>query len=390
MDLVTRFPKLARHMRRLQVWGYRAFLGIDPWKVVFSCFMGQQYGDNPRCISERLHERCPQAKIVWLFGGGAMDAFGDRLPDYVTARRAKFSEGYRELATARVWVDNFTKNNLLTKAKGRQFYVQTWHGDRPVKKICYDIGGKQPRRLEEQCDRVVTGSDFAERIYRTAFRYPGKYLSAGIPRNDVLVENDPEKAKRVRKKLGVPEGARLMLYAPTYRDNSMVIPKRAQMDMDRTLDALERRTGEKWLCLLRTHYFSQGIELDISRERIIDVTKHPDMAELLLAADLIISDYSTAATDYILRDRPAIFYVADWEEYTASRPVYFDVHDSPFMLASNQEELEALIEGLTEEKAKENCRAIREFFGCHETGRATDAVCDYIIERLGSRDRRTD
>ena len=390
MDFTERYPQLARLYRRALVWGSRAFRGIDPDKVVFSCFKGRQYGDNPRCISERLHERYPKAKIVWLFNTCNSKRPPENPPDYVKPLYMLSKEAFCELGTARVWVDNFTKNNVLRHAKGRQFYVQTWHGDRAIKKICYDIGLEDGHRIEEECDRVLTASAFGERMYRTAFRYKGEYIRAGSPRNDILVKDDPSDAARARARLGIPEGTRLLLYAPTYRENEAVIPKRAQMDLDRTLRCLEEKTGTAWMCMYRAHYRSEGIDLEAVRDRIVDVTQYDDMAELLLAADMVLTDYSSCALDYILRDRPALFYIADWEEYTATRGVYFDVREAPLLTAADQGALEALIRGLTPEKIRKNCAAIREYFGYYETGRATDAACDYIIERLGNRRRWND
>ena len=356
---------------------------VDPEKVVFSCFKGRSYGDNPRCVSERLHERRPSARIVWLFNYDAMRSLPADLPDYVKPVFIDSSDACRELATARVWVDNFTRDSRFPPRKGRQIYIQTWHGDRPIKKIAYDTG-LPGYRLEEVADRVVTGSTFGERMYRTAFRYPGEYLAVGCPRNDALVRNDPEEVRRMREKLGVGEGVRLLLYAPTYREFGEIVPKDVQMDLSRTLACLEQKSGERWVCMFRAHYKSAGIDLEAVRERIIDVTKYGEMTDLLLAADMVLTDYSSAATDFALRgDKPALFYVPDWERYSAAHPVYYDVHDAPFMLAHDQQELEALIGELTEAKARENCAAIRRWFGCYESGRATDAVCDYIIENMG-------
>ena len=376
--------ELKKLYRRASIWFYRVRDGVDKDKVVFSSFQGRNYNDNPRFISERLHERCPQAKIVWLFRLDAIPHAREIVPDYVKIVRARTTEAFHELATARVWVDNFTKNNLLRHKKGQQFYIQTWHGDRPVKKICYDEPewSKKPYRIEERADRVLTGSTFGEKLYRTAFRYHGEYIAEGAPRNDMLVRCDPDEIRAVRQKLGIPEGVKLLMYAPTYRDYDVVVPKRAQMDLSRTLDALEKKTGDRWLCLFRAHYKSEGIDLDAVKDRIVDVTHYDEMADLLLAADMVLTDYSTAATDFILSNRPALFFVADWAEYTASRQVYYDVHDAPFLLAEDQPALEKLIEGLTEEKILQNCRDICRYFGIYETGRATDAVCDYIIECL--------
>lgn len=381
---IDRFGHLASAYRYVLVRGSRLIKGVDPWKVVFCCFQGRQYGDNPRCISERLHERCPEAKIVWLLTKEAERRTRDALPDYVKPVFYKTKEAFFEQATARVWVDNFTKQRYLTLDKKRQFYVQTWHGDRAIKKICYDLNlPGDRRRVEEDCARVLTASTFGENMYRTAFRYRGEYVKAGSPRNDILVKNDPADIRRVRAGLGIPEGTRLLLYAPTYREKDEVLPKRLQMDLDRTLRCLEDKTGEKWLCMYRAHYLSKGIDLTAVRDRIVDVTKYEDMSELLLAADMVLTDYSSCALDFIVRDRPALFYIPDWAEYVATRGVYFDMREAPFMTAANQDELEALIRDLTPERAAANCAAIRDYFGYYETGRATDAACDYIISKLG-------
>ena len=386
---IDRYTHLASAYRYLLVRCGRLLRGIDPDKVVFCCFQGRSYGDNPRVISERLHAMRPETKIVWLFTREAAGRVKDELPDYVKPVFYKTKEAFLEQATARVWVDNFTKQRYLTLAKDRQFYVQTWHGDRAIKKICYDLNmPNDSRRIEEDCARVLTASRFGENMFRTAFRYKGEYVKAGSPRNDILVKNDPAQARLIRGKLGIPAGTKLLLYAPTYRDNAQVVPKRAQMDLDRTLRCLEAKTGERWLCLFRAHYLSKGIDLEAVQDRIVDVTRYEDMSELLLAADMVLTDYSSCALDFIVRDLPALFFIADWEEYKAARGVYFDMHDAPFMLAENQDQLEALIEDLTLEKARENCAAIRDYFGYYETGRATEAACDYIIGKLGSNSRQ--
>ena len=369
----------------------RLVRGVDPEKAVFSCFQGTAYGDNPRCISEALHRRRPGTKIVWLLTDEAAARLKPVLPDYVKPVTYKSREAYIELATARVLVDNATQDRYLTLAKGRQFYIQTWHGDRAIKKICYDLNlPGDGRRAEEKCARVLTGSTFGEGMYRTAFRYRGAYISAGSPRNDLLVRGDAALARTVRERLGVAPDTRLLLYAPTYREKRDVIPKSAQMDMDRTLRRLERRTGERWMCLFRAHYLSAGIDLEAVKGRIVDATAYPDMAELLLVADMVATDYSSCALDFILMDRPALFYMPDWKRYAAERGVYFDALKSPLMTAESQEELEALIDGLTPERVRENCAAIRDYFGYYETGHATDAACDYIAERLGRRDSMPD
>ena len=360
---------------------------FDAKKVVFSSFSGRSYSDNPRYISEKLHEMYPEAHISWLALNP--DELRKSVPDYVKVVARHSAQGCFELGSARVWVDNFTKTPYLAHKKGKQFYMQTWHGDRPFKTIGYDNDileqYRLEYRLEEDCDAFLIGSDFGKRVMDTAFRCKGAYLKYGAPRNDILVRQDPTDIAAVKAKIGVDPAIRLLLYAPTYRETTSTVPKDAQMDLLRTLEHLEKTTGDKWMCLYRAHYLSTGIDLDSVRDRLIDMSRYEDMSELLLIADMLLTDYSSSATDYCIMDRPVLLFQADIEDYLAHREMYFKMSESPFLVAMNQSELEQLITELTPERVAENCRALREFFGFAETGRATEEACNYIIDKLNAK-----
>lgn len=379
-------PAELRYLRKGIVAASRALRGIDPRKVVFSCFQGRNYGDNPRYISERLHERCPGAKIVWLFRQDALEKVRPRLPDYVIPVSMKSMRAYAELATARVWVDNYTKNNLLTWDPERQFYIQTWHGDRGFKRVGFDDekSDRSIPRVEARCAMMIAGSEFGRSTYRTAFGFQGEVLMDGCPRNDLLMRNDPHQAAEIRAALGIDGATKLLLYAPTYRDMRMRQSQRAVLDVPATLDHLERRTGECWRCLYRAHYMNTSLVMGTEDPRLIDATDYPEMTELLLISDMLITDYSSCGADFTLLRRPMFLYHADREEYlNQCRSFYFDIEKSPFLVAHSQRELEALIDRTDAKAARENGEALDRFFGTTETGRASDAVCDYIIARLG-------
>ena len=382
--LSERTAEKIRKMRYVTALHLGRTFAFAPGKVVFSSFSGRSYSDNPRCISEMLHKMCPKAEIVWLIG--KPDEWRSKVPDYVRLVPRYSPKAAFELGSARVWVDNFTQLNYLRPKKGKQFYMQTWHGDRAFKKIGYDNDVQEKYRLEyrieEECDVFLSGSDFGEKMFGTAFRYHGPFLKNGAPRNDILVRNDPAEIAAVKAKLGIDPAIKLLLYAPTYRETTTVIPKEAQMDLLRTLQHLEKTTGDKWMCLYRAHYLSTGIDLDSVQDRLIDMTRHDDMSELLLIADILLTDYSSSAMDYCVMDRPVLLFQSDIEDYLAHREMYFDMKDTPFFVAMDQGELERLITDMTPGKAAENCRAIRDYFGICENGRATEEACKYIIDKL--------
>ena len=357
--------------------------GINPRKVVFSSFQGMSYSDNPRYISERLHELCPEAEIVWLFREGFLEKA--KVPDYVRTGLLISREGLIEQATARFWVDNFKRSRTIYLDDKRQYYINTWHGDRGFKRVGDDnekLRKQVGRRLEERCAMMIAGSEFGANNYRTAFHFKGEVLMDGCPRNDILVRNDPAVAADVRRRVGIPPEKHILLYAPTYRDDREWKTQTAALDVCRTLDHLERTRNEPWVCLYRAHYLNQGL---IVKEdlRVMDASAWPDMSELLLISDMLITDYSSCGGDFALLRRPLFLYQADVREYLdVSRSFYFDMEDSPFLVARSQKELERLIDTTDAEAARENCEALDRFFGTTENGHATDAVCKYIMDRM--------
>ncbi len=363
----------------------RLFRGYDDNLVVFSSFYNRTYSDSPRYISEALHAARPQTKIVWLFDNPEKVREQFHVPDYVRCYHTIERRGVSALARARVVVDNAGKRFYLKFPGKGQYYMQTWHGDRPFKKIGYDNEGEHVRMPEEEASIVLVASEFGKRMLRSAFRYKGEVMDFGCPRNDLLVRNSPELCQQVRDRLGLDADTRVLVYAPTFRDSEVRNRRqqRVSLDLSRVLDTLERRTGEKWKCLVRAHYFSFGIVMDDPSDRLIPATDYPEMTELLLIADALLTDYSSCASDFILMRRPIYLYEDDLEEYESrDRALYYPMESYGYWIAHTPEELDALIEQTTPERAAENCDRLMEFYGMKETGRATQAAVDWIISKL--------
>lgn len=360
-------------------------------KVLFSNFNGRGYGCNPKAIAEKLHALRPDYELVWVCSSKAAE---ESLPPYVRPVSYNTRAYFKDLVTAGTWVFNLTAQDYITKREG-QFYIQTWHGDRAFKKILHDAEEldsfkKWMRnvklREDELCDCCMSASDFGTRIYRSSFLYHGRVTEFGQPRNDVLVHMDPDRAAQVRKRLKLSGDLKLLLYAPTFRDHLKSEKKsNSNIQLDRVVEELERLTGSKWMVLLRAH---SGKELSLSGKGMLDnsldVTAYPDMADLLLIADLLITDYSSCAPDFALTGRPILLYQDDIEEYVSKdRTMWFTMEESPYWYANNMEELLTALRKITPEAAQENDRAILDFYGTKESGESSRIICEEIIRRAG-------
>ena len=349
--------------------------GVDRRRVFFSSYDGTLYNDNPRAVAEALHALDPSVKIQFrLNGRGQRDA---RVPDYVEKLPQLSLSTLRAMATARVIVTNAGMKRWMRKFPD-QFYVQTWHGDRGFKKIRLDLDPKNKYFLYEskRIDLAVSGSDFASRVFRSGMGVKGDILETGCPRNDVLLNPPEGLAERVRQTLGIVEGARVLMYAPTFRESTSHSRQDADLSLEKVRRTLERATGEKWLCITRSHEVARGIRSDAQ----MDVSAWPEPGELLLIADLLITDYSSIGGDFMLLNRPVIYYQPDRRAYDAERGLYFDPDASPLLVAHDEASLLRLLEGPLD--GRESCRAALDYFGCRETGHAARDVAERILREL--------
>ena len=354
-----------------------ALFGIDSDKVYFSSFSGRLYNENPKYVCEALHAICPEAKIVFRLNRAGMrqadiPAYVVRVPQYSVA-------ALRHMATARVIVKNACLKPWMVKFAD-QTYIQLWHGDRGLKKILFDLRPNAEKLYQEwKCmDIGVSGSNFGSRVYmRRAMRFSGELMECGYPKNDILLENPPEVVADVRRELGLPADAKVLLYAPTFRDKNIGSAMAANFSLKKLHDALQRETGESWIFLNRGHSNNASLRADEGR----DVSDYPDVSRLLLVSDMLITDYSSICGDFMLLNRPIILYHADVENYAAEdHGLAFDPAESPYRIAHSEDELIEM--ACHPADPVENCRALSAFYGEKESGRASQIVAERIREIL--------
>lgn len=354
---------------------------------------GGGYGDNPKAIAEYLHQKYPTLRLVWTYKG---EKNLESLPAYVFPVQFGSEAFFKELSTVGVWVCSTTLPQGTRKRNG-QLYLQTWHGDKFLKKIANDAAKDveayrkrtSARKFcePEICDYFITGCEWFVPVAASAFGYTGAFLRCGMPRNDCLVNLDITKCGNIKKRIGVGTEYKILIYAPTFRDYEKTHDAvTSDIDLVVILNALEHKYKCKWMCLMRAH---DGKQLVLSNQRIsdkrfIDVTTYPDMADLLMISDMLISDYSSCGADFAITGKMVLMYQDDIDQYTSKgRTLYFKREDSPYFTATNMNEALEIINSVTDDDILENSKGILDFYNSFEKGHACEEVCKVIIDSLG-------
>ena len=314
-------------------------------RIVFDSYYGRGYGDSPKAICEVLRKSGEDLELLWLCRD---EAAAKSLPEGVRAVPNRGLKKVKALASAKVWVDNSRKYENM-KRKG-QIYMQTWHGF-ALKKLEKDVESTlEPTYLKAcktdsaQCDVFISGSGFMSKLYRESFWFQGAVVNTGTPRNDIFYQNHAELHAKVCKALGLPEDRKLALYAPTFRDDHST--EAYHLDAAMVRRKCEENFKGEWSVLVRFHpnVAEQAKEVfDFDGDRLVNVSDYPDMQELLCAAGLLITDYSSSMFDYALTGKPIARFATDIEAYQKDRDFYFPLDSLPFPLAKSNEELEAIL-----------------------------------------------
>ncbi|GHA95845.1 MULTISPECIES: bifunctional glycosyltransferase/CDP-glycerol:glycerophosphate glycerophosphotransferase [Streptomyces] len=302
--------------RRLRA-GYAAARGGELRDaVLYSSFDGRQYSDSPRAVHEELARRATGVEHLWVVRDQQA-----AVPAGARAVALYSAEWHEALARSRWVVTNTQLPEWFDRADG-QFVVQTWHGT-PLKRIGRDLEGSRcadtaymasmPRRAA-QWSVLVSPNSFSTPVLRRALGHTGEVLECGYPRNDLLHAPDRAKtAAAVRRSLDVPEGRRVVLYAPTWREDRPKRSGRYGLDLRLDLEQARRALGDDHVLLVRRHYLVGGSvpESDFVR----DVSRYPDVAELMLISDVLVTDYSSLMFDFAQTGRPMVFHTYDLEHY---------------------------------------------------------------------------
>jgi CDP-glycerol glycerophosphotransferase len=288
--------------------------------AVFISFKGKSCNDNPLGIAQELRRRGDDREHIWVVNDWSVP-----VPDGATPVLANTEAYWDALARSRYIISNDDMPARFEKRPG-QMYVQTWHGTL-LKRIGFDVenpqfisGTKYNEHLARDVakwDLALSPNPFSTPHMRRAFRYEGEILESGYPRNDVLCSGDTSAlAATVRSRLGLPEGKKVAMYAPTWRDNQYYASGRYRFDFRLDLQDAYSRLGDDYVFLVRGHHqMADDVPDDVRPGFMLNVTAYPDISELFLVTDTLITDYSSMMCDFAPTGKPMLFYTYDLEDY---------------------------------------------------------------------------
>ncbi|WP_169582199.1 MULTISPECIES: CDP-glycerol glycerophosphotransferase family protein [Microbacterium] len=339
--------------------------------VFFESFYGRNASCNPLAIDRELARRAPGVTRYW-----SVVDLSVAVPEGAVPIVEGSPEWWRARGAARLLVVNDWLRRRFARRRG-QVVLQTWHGT-PLKRLALHRPGFDPRRMaavvreSRRWDVLLAHNPYAARILSKAYAFLTRPVWVeGYPRNDVLVTGD---GGATRAALGVGADERVLLYAPTWRDD--------RVEMVDFIDpaALAAETGA--VVLVRGHSRTLQPGRDAEGARVIDVTGFPDTSLLLLAADALITDYSSVMFDFSVTGKPMYFLVPDMEHYRGElRGFYFDLAaHAPGPVVRTQDELVAALGGDTSAYAERYARW-REKFNARDDGRAAERVVARILDQ---------
>lgn len=368
----------------------RRIFPVDKSLVFFESNVGRNYTGNPRAIYEEMVRQGLDKTYCCCY---SFEHPAVSLPGRVRKIKRLSILYFYILARAGFWVSDSRLPAYVIKRKDT-VYIQTWHGT-PLKKLALDMekvfmSGESDIEAYKQgfyenaltWDYLISQNAFSTRIFRRAFGFQKKMLEIGYPRNDVLFQkNNKADQEKIRSELGIPKGKKVILYAPTWRDNEYDPKGNYKFNPVMDFKKMQKELSDQYVMLVKYHYLVEDmVDWEPYRGFIYEFDKRFDISMLYLAADCLITDYSSVMFDFSILGRPMFFFVYDLENYKDNlRGFYFDLSkESPGPLSTTTEELISQIKNYRQEAYAGAYKAFREKYNHADDGRASQTIVDLM------------
>lgn len=371
---------------------YKRIIKTNDNLVIFESYLGRQISCHPRAMYDYLKEVRPDLKLIWSIAKGHEEEVKEQNIPYVKRFTLKW---FKYMASAKYWVSN-SRLPLWMKKPQNTIYLQTWHGT-PLKRLASDMNEvhmpntntykykKNFYKESRQWDYLVSPNRFSTNIFSRAFDTPmNKIIESGSPRNDFLITNKDniELVKRIKDRYGIPNDKKVILYAPTWRDDKFHKKGKYKFEAELDLELLQKAFSEEYVVILRMHYLvADSIDLTGYEGFAFNISTG-DIRDLYLISDILVTDYSSVFFDYAVLKRPTLFFMYDYEDYRDRlRGFYLDVerHLPGAIVTTN----EKLVEEIKKLEFSTNNKKLEDFslnFCELEDGFASKKVCEVVFE----------
>ena len=373
-------------------------ISVDSKLVIFISFHGRGYSDNPRAIYEAMlkDERFNDYRFIWFIK--------HHKKKKLVIERAEIKEYFSfsyfyYMAKAKYWVIN-CKMPLYIRKKPSQVYLQTWHGT-PLKHLAHDIKVSEDTTFyrsavsyEQMCNSydvdvarynyMISPNEFCTEVFPSAFGIDhDRLIETGYPRNDFITNATKEDVIALKKKYGFPLDKKIVLYAPTWRDNSYVAAGytfELQADFHKWKEIL----GDEYIVVFKPHYLIiNRFKDDQSLNGFLySIAAEAEINELYVVSDILVTDYSSVFFDYAVLNRPIYYYMYDLEHYDEDlRGFYLDIyHDLPGKIY--RKETEMLEDMKNEVYDYEFLKTFNQRFNAQQTGNCAQKVIDIVFQNI--------
>ena len=373
---------------------------IDENMVFFSSFNGKYYTDSPKAIYlyMKSNPEFKNYKFVWAFSEPENHKDLECENTIIVKQGSKSYEKY--LSMAKYWVTNHRVYDYIYPKKS-QIYVQCWHGT-PLKRLGFDLQKTdnalntlkemQHKYLIEakKLNYMVSPSKFTSEKLCSAFNLKkvhkeNNIIEQGYPRNDFLYNHTEEDVKRIKQKLGIDGiNKKIILYAPTWRDNQHQAGVGYTYKTEVDFDKLQKELQDEYIILFRAHYFvSNSFDFEKYKGFIYNVSNLDDVNETYVVSDILITDYSSVFFDYANLKRPMLFYMYDFEEYKDEmRGFYIDLDELPGEITKTEDELINAIRHTKNFEYNEKYKKFNDKFNYLDDGQAAKRTVEKLIKTI--------
>ena len=355
-------------------------------KILFTNFSDKSYGCNPKYIAEEILRQKLPYELVWLVKNPKKER--KNFPKEIKLIKSNSIQAIKEHASAKVWISNTRKNSLITKGlikKDGQIYIQTWHGSLGIKKaerVAENLPSQykfMSKKDSEMTDFYISNSLFEDEAFSLNFWYEGEIVKLGHARNDIFFCNETKKSyinNKIRTLYNIPSDYKILLYVPTFRD----INSGYNLDVNGLIDFLNNNYKENYVVLTRVHpnIIKKSKKIFSYSKHIVNASYYPDIQELLLISDILITDYSSCIFDYMLSKKPAFIYAPDVKSYDKERGFLYPLETTPFPIATNNDELMKNIKDFNKKEYVNKVDAFLIEKGCIDDGYSSERIVNFI------------